>query len=434
MWIQTKKIFPLPEFVKETLSKLRERKFTAFVVGGSVRDFLLDRPSKDHDIATDATPDQVLEIFPSGLTVGKVFGVIKFAEFPLEIATFRKDKEYKDHRHPVGVEFSTPEEDAKRRDFTINALFYDPKTQRILDTVDGIKDLEAKILRTVGEPSRRFQEDALRLLRALRFSGSLGFAIEPKTQQAILDRAALIKRVSGERVLEELNLILTSAKAAEGVQQLKDFNLLNHLVPELTELDQIDGGIQKTIRMLQKAVKDFPERSHALSWAVLLHDIGKTVAFRRNDGRNFNGHETDGTHLAKQVAHRFKMSNADTDLICSIISDHLKFKDVFQMREATLQRWVRKSYFPELLKFHKCDTLVGDGNLAYYEFCLSRLNELQLRGDPPKLISGDDLIHLGFGPGPLFSKILTTIEDLTLEGRFNSKEQALEYVVKYFVK
>ncbi len=434
MWIPIKKPFHLPEEVKEAIQKLQSQKFSAFVVGGSVRDYLLDRQTKDHDIATDATPDQVLELFPNGLTVGKVFGVIKMADSLLEIATFRKDKEYKDHRHPVGIEFATPEEDAKRRDFTINALFFDPRTQRILDTVEGMKDLDAKILRTVGEPSRRFQEDALRLLRAIRFSVSLGFKIEAKTEKSIHERSALIKRVSSERCLEELDLMLKGPSPHECITLLREYRLLNHLIPEIVELDELDGGLSHTLRMLQRVVREYPQRSNVLSWSILLHDIGKSFAYRRNDGKNFNGHETDGANMARQVAQRFRMSTHDTNQIYNIVLEHLKFREVFQMREATLQKWLRRPYFEELLRFHKLDAIVSDGNLAFFELCYSRLEELKRKGEPPRLISGDDLIQLGFGPGPLFSKILATIEDLTLETKLTTKEQALEYVIKYFVK
>jgi poly(A) polymerase len=436
--------------VKDALQKLDDAGHLAYVVGGSVRDFLLGRESKDHDIATSAGPDELCALFPDAVTVGKAFGVLKVplrgkgtAEF-LEIATFRQDLEYRDHRHPQGVLFAGPSEDARRRDFTVNALFYDAKTSRILDTVGGLDDLKARVIRAIGDPSERFKEDALRLLRAVRFSVALDFRLDPETAKAVQARARLVTRVSSERVRDELTLMLTGPRPGEAVSELSRLGLLGQVLPEVEALKglKLPAGESTrmqpwthTLKVLEKLAAQVPARPPVLAWATLLREIGKAAAARRSGGKNFNGHEKDGARLAFSVAERLRLPRADCDAISAMVGDQLKFRDVFQMREATLLRFVRQPGFAELLAMHRADATATDGNLAYYEFCASRLDQVRREpADAGKLLTGEDLIQLGLRPGPRFSEILRTVEDLALERRLRTKEEALEYVVKHFVK
>ncbi len=452
-WIRIRRPFPLPAYVKTALQKLDEAGHIAYVVGGSVRDFLLDRPSKDHDIATSATPDELEKLFPDAVTVGKAFGVLKIpirtdAPHPefLEIATFRKDLHYEDHRHPEGVEFSGPGEDAERRDFTINALFYDPKTARILDTVGGMTDLKAGLLRAIGNPKERFREDALRLLRAVRFATSLRFEIDPATTEAIKSRAHLITKVSGERLRDELTLMWTGPHPSGALRKLSELSLLQHVFPELEAMKGVEqspiyhpeGDVWKhTLKLMESlAIQNPAPRSPELAWGALLHDVGKPVAHRKSEGKNFNNHDKDGAELARKICERLKMSNSETDTIVYLVENHMKFKDTFGMRESTLQRFIRHPSFELLLALHRADATASEGNLAFYEFCRSRYEEARKQAElvPAKLITGQDLIQLGLSPGPTFTQILRTIEDLALEKRLFTKEEALEYVVKHFVK
>jgi poly(A) polymerase len=437
--------------VKDALQRLDEAGHVAYVVGGSVRDFLLRRESKDHDIATSAGPDELCALFPRALTVGKAFGVIKVpcgAEL-LEVATFREDLDYSDHRHPKGVRFSGPVEDARRRDFTINALFYDPKTSRILDSVKGMEDLKNGVVRAIGDAPKRFQEDALRLLRAVRFATRLGFEIDPETYAAIRGRAKLILKISAERIRDELTLMMTGPNPDVSITMLSELGLLQHVLPELESLRGLpqpgmasESGKSSdvwthTVRAIGLLARFAPQRTPSLAWAALLHDVGKPVAAKRSGGKNFNGHELDGARLARAIAIRLKMPRDQVETIASMLEVHLKFKDVFQMREATLQRFVQQTGFEELLALHKADALATDGNLAFYEFCASRLTAMKAGRAalvPPRLIDGTDLIQLGFYPGPRFSEILRTVEDLALEHKLGTKEEALEYVVRHFVK
>jgi poly(A) polymerase len=427
-------------------------------VGGSVRDFLLKRPIKDHDIATSATPDEICELFPNAITVGKAFGVIKVLvgkndnTVEVEIATFREDLDYKDHRHPAKVRFSGPQEDALRRDFTINALFFDPKTSRILDPTGGIEDLVAKKVRAIGQPIARFEEDALRLLRAIRFTTTLGFELEEETLKGLRSRVKLIRHVSGERIRDELTRMLLGPNPGPALEMLADTGLLKQVLPELEALrgvsqaptymrsasrDSNENDIwATTLRTVCFIAKNSLERSVALSWAMLLYDVGKPAALKANDGKNFNGHEIQGALLARVIGERLRMTRVDTERVASMIEDLLKFRDVFKMREATIERFVRLPYFDELLELHRAQASSSDGNLAFHEFSAYR-RKLVLGSalrDPARLIDGKDLIQLGFFPGPEFSAILRTVEDLVLERKLTTKEQALEYVVSQFVK
>ncbi|MGZ3689463.1 MAG: CCA tRNA nucleotidyltransferase, partial [Bdellovibrionota bacterium] len=445
--IRTERPFPLPVYVKEALQRLDEAGYVAYVVGGSVRDFLLGREVKDHDIATSANPDVICKLFKNSITVGKAFGVIKVPVGKegtlLEIATFRQDLEYQDGRHPKGVVFSGPDEDAVRRDFTINALYYDHKTSRILDWTTGIEDLKSKTLRAIGDPDERFREDALRLLRAVRFTTRLEFNLDPATADAVKKRARLITRVSPERIRDELTMMWKGPNPARSLELLSRLDLLIQILPEVEKLKGLpqspiylkEGDVwTHTLRRLELLAKLSPARSATLAWATVLHEIGKPEAARHSGRTNFNGFEVDGARMAAEIAERLKMSRSEIDCIRTLISEQLKFREVFSMREATLQRFLRQEYFEEMLALHRVEAIASDGNLAAYEFCASRLAALKSEHGTPKLIDGKDLIQLGFRPGPEFSEILRVVEDMTLERKLGSKEEALEYVVRHFVK
>lgn len=443
-WIPINRPVPLPEAVKKVLNKLDRAGHLVYLVGGCVRDFFLNRSTKDFDIATSATPDEICALFPDAITVGKAFGVIRLSD-TLEIATFREDLEYIDHRHPKFIKFSGAVEDSKRRDFTINALYFDPKTGKILDPTGGLQDLERKILRAIGTPGNRFKEDALRLLRAIRFSAQFQFEIDPATAEAIHAKARLIHHVSAERIREELTLMWQGPHPARALELLSKLGLLKQVLPEVdafrgvkqSRLFHPEGDVwNHTLRAMAFMGKHFPLRSEILSWAILLHDVGKPIAGARCGGKNFTGHELDGMKIAHLMGERFKMSREQMAGISELIENHSKFREVFQMREATLERFIRLPRFEELLHLHQADVCAADGNLAYYEFCKFRYNQVKQMPESSvlKLVDGKDLIQLGMKPGPEFSEIIRTIEDLALEKKIHSKEEALHYILKHFVR
>ena len=432
--------FPLPTYVKESLQRLYDSGHVAYIVGGSVRDFLLGRETKDHDIATSANPDELCQIFPNAITVGKAFGVIKVPAGDrgelLEIATFRKDLEYTDFRHPVKVMFTDAAGDASRRDFTVNALFYDPKTQQILDSTGGLEDIKSRVIRAIGDADERFREDALRLLRAIRFKTTLGFELFSSTAHAVKTKARLISKVSSERIRDELSLMWMGPRPDEALKTLSQLNLLSHCLPEIEAVHASSDVWKHLLKMLNYLARKNPKRSLTLSWAAVLYSVGKPMALILNKDKNFNGHEIQAALLAKDISQRLKMSRVESDRIAAMVGDQLKFKEVFQMRESTLQRFIRKEYFEELLALHEADAATSDGNLAFFEFCSSRLEVFKRASpfDSAKLVDGKDLIQLGFVPGPEFSEILTVVEDLALEKKLSSKEEALEFVIRNFVK
>ncbi len=407
-----------------------------------MRDFLLKRDTIDHDIATDALPEQVLELFPEAMPVGVAFGVVLLPS-GIEIATFRRDLEYKDHRHPEGVEFASPEEDARRRDFTINGLFYDVKSEDILDCVGGLDDLKARVLRAIGDPKERFREDALRLLRAVRFATRLQFDIEPGTADAIRAQSRLISRVSAERIRDELDEILRGSHPRAGVELMHRLGILSHILPELertrgvSQADPLrpDEDVWSfTLRVLDELAKPREPRSFALSLSALCGGLGKPAVFRNNNNQNFNGHEIEGAKLTSKIAERLKLPNSEIDRAAAIVGDQLKFREVFQMREATFLRWIAMPHFEDSLRLHRAEALAIDGNLTAWEYCARRLEELRNAPKTEKLVSGEDLVQLGLKPGPEVARILRAVEDLTLERKLQTKEAALEYVLRTFVR
>lgn len=393
----------------------------AYVVGGSVRDHLLGRTPKDHDLATSATPDELVKIFKNAILTGKKFGVIRLpptedAPEGIEITTFRKDSAYADHRHPKQVVFSSPEEDALRRDFTMNALFYDSKTQRILDLVEGVKDIRAKVIRAVGNPHERFQEDALRILRAIRFVGALGFELESKTRAALHTHSRLLARISFERIRDEITGALLSPGAEKVAKLYEETGVLKAVLPELHGLTSTRLWT-RTLKSLGLVAKLYPIRSASLAWAVFLHEIPLSPS----------------QASVVSVCQRLRMSRNEIETVHFLCDELHKFRGVFRMRESTLERWVREPHFEELLALHHVAALASHGNLAAHEFCSYRFQKSRADTLPLRLISGEDLVQLGIHPGPIYAEILRSIETLRLEGRLSSKKEALEYVLNHFV-
>jgi len=433
--------------VAESVCKtLRGAGHQAYLVGGCVRDILLGREPSDYDVSTDATPDQVQSLFPQSLAVGAQFGVIIVTDgvLPVEVATFRSDVGYSDGRHPDKVVFSgSAREDVRRRDFTINALLLDPETNEVLDYVGGRDDLEAGIIRAIGSPSERFREDKLRMIRAVRFAARFRYSIEAATFSAITKLAPDICQVSAERIRDELTKILTEGAARPGFELLDQTRLLPEILPEIARLKGVEqppefhpeGDVWiHTLMMLEQLQ---PGCSPTLAWGVLLHDAGKPATFTPPSGPagriRFDHHVEVGTRMAEAICRRLRFSNDDTEQIAALVENHLRFKDVGQMRLATLKRFVRLNRFEEHLELHRLDCLSSHGNLDAYHFLrrfLAQTPADQVR--PPRLVTGDDLIRMGFLPGPWFKQILDSVEEAQLNGRFPSREAALEYVKQSF--
>lgn len=418
----------------------------AYLVGGCVRDILLDREPADYDVATSATPAEVLQLFPHGLDVGAHFGVILLQQNSLkvEIATFRSDLGYSDGRHPDKVVYSkTPQEDTQRRDFTINGLLMRHDTREVLDFVGGRADLDAGIIRAIGEPSRRFAEDKLRMLRAVRFAARFGYTIEPATFSAIRQHISEINVVSAERIREELTKLLTEGAARGGFELLDDLALLRELLPEVAAMKNVpqppqfhpEGDVWiHTLLMLQGLPSGV---SPTLAWGTLLHDVGKPPTFRSasetGDRIRFDGHVEVGVRMADEICRRLRFSNDDTDQVKALVANHMKFKDVAQMRAATLKRFVRLPNFTEHLELHRLDCLSSHGKLDAYDAIRSFLADTppeQVR--PPRLLSGDDLKTLGYTPGPQFQKMLAALEDAQLDETIQSREEALDFVRRHY--
>lgn len=430
------------ELAQSICARLRGSGHQAYLVGGCVRDLLLKREPADYDVATDARPERVQELFPDSIAVGAQFGVIIVVEdsVQVEVATFRSDIGYADGRHPLRVEYSdTPEEDVRRRDFTINGMMMDPQDGRVLDFVEGQKDLRAQVIRAIGEPEKRFAEDKLRMVRAVRFSARFGYAIEPATMQAIVNCATEVSQVSQERLRDELTKLLTEGAARRAFELLDETGLLRQLLPEISKMKGVaqppqfhpEGDVWvHTLLMLAGLPAG---TSPTLAWGVLLHDVGKPPTFKPPSGPNdrirFDEHVEVGTVMAERICQRFRFSNDDTEQIAALVANHLRFKDAPQMKQSTLKRFVRLPRFEEHLELHRLDCLSSHRNLENYEYVKRFLAETPAEVvRPQRLISGEDLKELGFRPGPVFREILQVVEDAQLEGRIASREAALALV------
>jgi poly(A) polymerase len=425
---------------------LRGAGHQAYLVGGCVRDILLGREPADYDVATDATPDRVQTLFPQNLAVGAQFGVVIVTDGAeqVEVATFRSDVGYSDGRHPDQVVFSSSaREDAQRRDFTINALFLDSQTNEVLDCVGGRDDLRAGIIRAIGRPTERFREDKLRMIRAVRFAARFRYAIEAATFSAIMKLAPDITQVSAERIRDELTKILTEGAARRGFELLDETRLLPEVLPEVARMKGVEQPPQfhpegdvwtHTLMMLEQLQ---PGCSATLAWGVLLHDVGKPPTFTQPagpDGRiRFDQHVEVGTRMAEAICRRLRFSNDDTEQIAALVANHLRFKDVRQMRLSTLKRFVRLNRFEEHLELHRLDCLSSHRNLDAFDFVCRFLAETppeEVR--PPRLLTGDDLVGMGFHPGPSFKEILDAVEEAQLNGRLHTRDEAAQFVESSF--
>ena len=444
------------KFAISTIETLRQHGFQAYLVGGCVRDLLLGREPKDFDVATSATPTQVMETFPETYAVGAQFGVVLVPSpggecadgeegtsepYVVEVATFRSDLGYSDGRHPDEVRFTQdPREDTARRDFTINGMMLDPVTGEVLDFVGGQKDLEAKLIRAIGDPHRRLGEDKLRMLRAVRFAARFEYEIEADTLAATEQLARDIQLVSRERVRDELTKMLTEGHARRAFLLLDRTGLLKEVLPEISVMKGVkqppefhpEGDVfVHTLLLLENLPLPCPP---TLAWGAVLHDVGKPATFRVAPDRiRFDGHVEVGVKIAEEICTRLRFSNHDTDQVLSLVDNHMRFGHVTRMKESTLKKFMRLPGFDEHLALHRADSLASHGNLSTYDFLQKKLAEIPPENiRPSALMTGDDLIAAGYVPGPRFGEILEAVEDAQLEGRLLSREEALKFVKNEF--
>ncbi len=419
------------------IAKLRGAGHQAYLVGGCVRDLLLGLRPKDYDIATNARPDRIMDLFPNSGRVGAHFGVVLVRDVfdQVEVATFRSDHDYLDGRHPEQVRFELdPREDVLRRDFTINGLMLDPETGGVLDFVDGQGDLKRGIVRAIGDPYARFREDHLRLLRGVRFAARFGFEIEGETFHAIQRDHALILKVAMERVREELVRILTEGGARRGFELLDASGMLLDLLPEVAAMKGVEQPPQfhpegdvwaHTLLLLEQLCKP----SATLALGALLHDVGKPPTFRVADRIRFDGHVEVGVRLAHAVLTRLRFSREEMEQVEALVANHMRFKDVSKMKESTLKRFLRLPEFEEHLELHRLDVMSSNRRLENYALVQAKLAEYgEKHLQPEPLVTGADLIGMGYQPGPRFSKILTAIEDAQLEGAIATRGEAIELI------
>ena len=431
---------PIKEEATKVISKLQQSGYLAYFAGGCVRDLLRDQVPTDYDIATNALPEQVTSLFSKTRSVGAHFGVIIVisGEFAFEVATFRNDGSYGDGRRPESVEFTSPEEDVLRRDFTINGIFYDPIEGSTIDYVNGQDDIESGTVRAIGNPESRFREDHLRLLRAVRFAARFDYQIEENTWAAICSHAGEIKNISEERIRDEISKILTDPNRVRGFDLLVESGLMKAMIPEILDLKGCEqppqfhpeGDVFVHTRLMLTLLKDDPSLSLVLS--VLLHDIGKPSTYsydEESDRIRFNGHDRIGAEMASDILKRLKFPNKVIEAVTEMVANHMTFKDVQKMREAKLKRFMARPTFEDETELHRVDCLGSWGGLDNYDF----LNQKRTEFDnepiiPPPLLTGKDLIEIGWEPGPRLGEVLTKVQDMQLEKNLNSKEEALDWV------
>jgi poly(A) polymerase len=421
------------------VDRLRAAGHTAYFAGGCVRDLVRGRQPKDIDIATDARPEEVQKIFRRTYAVGAHFGVIVVLEnnFQFEVATFRSDGVYLDGRHPVAVNFSSPEEDARRRDFTINGMFFDPLNDEVIDFVGGREDLATGLVRAIGDPGQRFAEDRLRLLRAVRFATVLEFEIEPATWEAVVRLAETIKSISAERIREELVRIFLSRERLRGWDLLEASGLMKAILPEIEALKGCEqppqfhpeGDVFRHTRLMLSLLPD--DVSVPLVFSVLLHDIGKpaTASVDETGRIRFSGHDKLGATMTESVMQRLRFSRAEIEATVEAVDQHMVFKDVPNMRVSRLKRFMARPHFADELELHRVDCLGSHGMLDNYEFLKAKAAEFEDEPIiPPPLVRGDDLIAMGMKPGPRFGEILEAVQTRQLEGTLREREEALRWV------
>jgi poly(A) polymerase len=455
---------PQFEAALKIAQKLRASGYEAYFAGGCVRDLLLGRVPKDYDVATSATPDVVLEMFPRTFAVGAHFGVVLVgtcgaanveegtAELT-EVATFRSDGVYSDGRHPDGVRYTlSAEKDVRRRDFTINGLLLAPLRAAdlvsapqslraaVIDHVGGLADLDAGIVRAIGRPEQRFEEDHLRMIRGVRFAARLGFEIETQTKRAIRSLAARTAAVSRERVRDELSKMLTEGHARRAFELLDETALLPEVLPEVAKMKGVEQPPQfhpegdvwtHTLLLLDQLQPDCPL---TLAWGALLHDVGKPATFKRAPDRiRFDGHAEVGVAIAAEICRRMRFSNDETRQILALIENHMRFMDAQRMKASTLKRFFRLQGFEEHLALHRMDCMAGSGYLDNWKFMSERYGDLPEEAvRPTPLITGRELIAAGYLPGPAFKQMLHAAEDAQLEGTVATVEEALKLLHQKF--
>ena len=427
----------------QIVKKLTQAGFLAYFAGGCVRDLMMNQPAKDYDIATTASPDQVISLFDKTVTVGKQFGVIIviMGERQFEIATFRREGSYLDGRHPKKVSFTSPEEDAKRRDFTINGLFFDPVKQEVIDYVRGKEDIRAKLIRTIGNPEERFEEDRLRMLRAIRFAANLGFKIESKTWDTIKHLKNKIHSVSQERIRDELVKMFTRPNAGLGLELLSQSGLLAEVLPEVEAMKGVEqppeyhpeGDVFIHTKMLMDQLN---QPSVVLAFGALLHDVGKPTTYSDEGGKiHFYNHPHVGVQIAEKLLTRLRFSNREITDILSCVENHMKFANVKEMRVGKLKQFVARENFDTELMLHKIDCLASHGKLELYQFLQEKVNEYKTEEIKPKpILNGDDLIHLGIKAGPIMKEILEEAYSLQLEHKIKTKPEAIDWLRKNYLK
>lgn len=447
----------LREHAIRIVSNLRAAGFQAYLCGGCVRDTLLSREPADYDVTTNAAPAEVMRLFPETYAVGAQFGVVlvplpetakqaepsEASEHPdvVEVATFRSDIGYSDGRHPDQVRFSqNPQEDVARRDFTINGLLLDPISGEVLDFVGGREDLEQRVIRAIGDPERRFAEDKLRMLRAVRFAARFEYQVEPSTFAAIRKLANQIHQVSRERVRDELSKMLTEGHSRRAFLLLDESGLLNEVLPEISAMKGVEQPPQfhpegdvfvHTLLLLQNLPRPTPK---TLAWGALLHDVGKPATFRVAPDRiRFDGHVEVGVKIAEQICRRLRFSNDDTEQILALVNHHMRFADVPRMKESTLKRFMRLPRFEEHLELHRLDCQSSHGDLTTYKFTRVKLQDTPAENIRPEpLLTGKDLIAAGYPAGPRFKEILSTVEDAQLEGKLTNRNEAIDFIAREF--
>jgi poly(A) polymerase len=428
----------------QIIQSLHQAGFHAFLVGGCVRDLLLGREPADFDVATNATPDEVMRVFPKTYAVGAQFGVVLVPDeqgHTVEVATFRSDHGYSDGRHPDQVRFSkTPQEDVQRRDFTINGMMLDPLTNDVLDYVGGRKDLEAGIIRTIGNPEERFTEDKLRMLRAVRFAARFGYIFEAGTMTAIQKLAPQIHQVSSERVRDELTKMLTEGRARLAFFMLYATRLLREVLPEIAAMKGVEQPPEfhpegdvfiHTLLLLDNLPRPC---SPTLAWGALLHDVGKPPTFQRGPDRiRFDNHVDVGAKMAEEICRRLRFSADDTAQVVALVDNHMRFIHATQMSESTLKKFLRMPRFDEHLELHRLDCVASNGIMTSYDYVREKMAAIPpevMR--PTPLVTGEDLIAAGYQPGPRFKEILAAVEDAQLENRLQNHEDAMAFVRREF--
>ncbi len=427
------------------VQKLSDAGFTAYYAGGCVRDMLRGVPPQDYDIATNAKPEQVQKLFPHTVAVGAHFGVVCVLEggASFEVASFRADGLYLDGRHPENITFSSPEQDAQRRDFTVNGMFFDPLSGEVIDFVGGRRDLEMRVLRAIGSPAERFAEDRLRMMRAVRFATTLGFDLDPATWRAVSENAAEIHEVSAERIRDELCKIFLSPRRVRGFDLLDESGLMREILPEIEILKGCEqppqfhpeGDVFVHTRLMLELLPEAVPLALVLS--VLFHDIGKPGTYSCDPVEQrirFSGHDKLGAEMTESLMERLRFSRREIDATVEAVAQHMVFKDVQQMRVARLKRFMARPGFAEELELHRVDCTSSHGKLDNYEFLRSRLAEFASQPlIPPPLLSGRDLIGLGLSPGPHFKEILEAVQSRQLEGTLSDETQALEFVKQEYL-